>query len=484
MSSRKNKKIPPSKKNSPNNAPSKKNSPNNAPSKNILPNNTPSNNISPNNAPSNNIDPLTAFAPNRNLRSASRKVQKQPVLPSNNNKDDNNNGSVLNNTSNINRKASRSESSGLSGRTSSESINRTLSTSTSGFKNVFVLINDEEQEHHSKRKSSVDINNITKLPRLNEKDVNLLCKALQYSKSAYEEAIAAKEAAIRTELAINEFIKEWKNTSEEKVDYNDNKDPGKKKVFWYSNTLVKSCNDLFQTDKNPTDESMREAIYTALVNEHPDEVEKIEKTKDGWFRYWTEVLQSPARYEFRIKRANYVRKIKNATMNVFGKVFIGDYPGHKASPSEVLAWKTSKNARWAYENLWNGVDESGNDPCDTYISCITKEVLKSNERTSNNCLFIIAIVDLMFDPNIQTTVLSGESIIKCMAEKAKANEDMELQQKSNELDDEEAENENVENDEIAKDRNADDENADDENVDDENADDENAEDENAEDVDI
>ncbi|GBC12294.1 uncharacterized protein OCT59_025994 [Rhizophagus irregularis] len=460
MSSRKNKKIPPSKKNSPNNAPSKKNSPNNAPSKNILPNNTPSNNISPNNAPSNNIDSLTAFAPNRNLQSASRKVQKQPVLPSNNNKDDNNNGSVLNNTSNINRKASRSESSGLSGRTSSESINRTLSTSTSGFKDVFVLINDEEQEHHSKRKSSVDINNITKLPRLNEKDVNLLCKALQYSKSVYKEAIAAKEAAIRTELAINEFIKEWKNTSEEKVDYNDNKNLGKKKVFWYSNTLVKSCNDLFQTDKNPTDESMREAIYTALVNEHPDEVEKIEKTKDGWFRYWTEVLQSPARYKFHIKRANYVQKIKNATMNVFGKVFIGDY-----------------------------LDESGNDPCDTYISRITKEVLKSNERTSNNCLFIIAIVDLMFDPNIQTTVLSGESIIKCMAEKAKANEDMELQQKSNELDDEEAENENVENDEIAKDRNADDENADDENaddenVDDENADDENAEDENAEDVDI
>jgi hypothetical protein len=171
-------------------------------------------------------------------------------------------------------------------------------------------------------------------------------------------------------------------------------------------------------------------------------------------------------------------------MNVFGKVFIGDYPGHKASPSEVLAWKTSKNARWAYENLWNGIDESGNDPCDTYINRITKEVLKSNERTSNNCLFIIAIVDLMFDPNIQTTVLSGESIIKCMAEKAKANEDMELQQKSNELDDEEAENENVENDEIAKDRNADDENADDENADYENADDENAEDENAEDVDI
>ncbi|RGB23259.1 hypothetical protein C1646_774783 [Rhizophagus diaphanus] len=270
-------------------------------------------------------------------------VQKQPVLPSNNNKYDNNNGSVLNNTSNINHKASRSESSGLSGRTSSKFINRTLSTSTSGFKDVFVLINDEEQEHHSKE------------------------RALQYSKNAYEEAIVAKEVTIRMELAINEFIKEWKNTSEEKVDYNDNKDLGKKKCFG-TNTLVKSCNDLFQTDKNPTDESMRKAIYTALVNEHLDEVEKIEKTKDGWFRYWTEVLQSPVTC-------------------------------HKASPSEVLAWKISKNARWTYKNLWNGVDESGNDPCDTYISRITKKVLKSNERTSNNCLFIIAIVDLMFDPN-------------------------------------------------------------------------------------
>ena len=169
-------------------------------------------------------------------------------------------------------------------------------------------------------------------------------------------------------------------------------------------------------------------------------------------------------------------------MNVFGKVFIGDYPGHKASPSEVLAWKTSKNAKWAYENLWNGVDESGNDPCDTYISRITKEVLKSNERTSNNCLFIIAIVDLMFDPSVQTTVLSGESIIKRMDKKANANaneQDMELQWKSNELDDEQAENENVENDEISKDRNAEDENAEDENAEDENAD-ENAEDENAE----
>jgi hypothetical protein len=56
--------------------------------------------------------------------------------------------------------------------------------------------------------------------------------------------------------------------------------------------LIKACNDLFQNDKNPTDDSMREAIYTALVNAHPDQIEKIERVKDGWFKYWTEVLQT------------------------------------------------------------------------------------------------------------------------------------------------------------------------------------------------
>ena len=34
-------------------------------------------------------------------------------------------------------------------------------------------------------------------------------------------------------------------------------------------------------------------------------------------------------------------------MNVFGKAFIGVYPGYKAISSEVLEWKTSKNVKWA-----------------------------------------------------------------------------------------------------------------------------------------
>ena len=41
---------------------------------------------------------------------------------------------------------------------------------------------------------------------------------------------------------------------------------------------------------------MREAIYNALVNKDSDEIEKIENTKDEWFRYWTEVLQTKVIY--------------------------------------------------------------------------------------------------------------------------------------------------------------------------------------------
>jgi hypothetical protein len=69
-------------------------------------------------------------------------VQKQTVSLSKNNKDIcNNNGLTLNNTSNRNRRVSTSESSGSSGRTPFEPINRMLFTSTSGFK-VNVIIND------------------------------------------------------------------------------------------------------------------------------------------------------------------------------------------------------------------------------------------------------------------------------------------------------------------------------------------------------
>ena len=109
---------------------------------------------------------------------------------------------------------------------------------------------------------------------------------------------------------------------------------------------------------------------------------------------------------------------------MFGKAFIGKFPGSRAPSSEVMKWKSAKNVKWAHENLWNCVNTDGDDhdPNDTYINRITKEILKDNEFTTNNCLFIVAIVDLMFDTSIQSTTLSGELITQCMAKKAKDTE--------------------------------------------------------------
>ena len=158
-------------------------------------------------------------------------------------------------------------------------------------------------------------------------------------------------------------------------------------------------------------------------------------------------LNIQARYEFRVKCAGYVRCVKNAIINVFGKAFIGNCPGHKATTSDILTWKRSKNVRWVYENLWCSINKDGDNPNDTYINRITNEVLKEDERTFDNCLFVIAIVDLMFDLNVQTTTLSSEEITKRMAKKLNEQEEMtELDNNEDNVEDNNAEDGNAEDD--------------------------------------
>ena len=77
------------------------------------------------------------------------------------------------------------------------------------------------------------------VPRLNEKDAETLNKALYYSKMAYEKAIAAKESSLRTENAINEFIK-----SQSHYDNNEHSNREvkgyhtKKKHYWYTVSVI------------------------------------------------------------------------------------------------------------------------------------------------------------------------------------------------------------------------------------------------------
>ena len=67
---------------------------------------------------------------------------------------------------------------------------------------------------------------------------------MEYSKNAYKEAMEAKEAAIRTELAVKEFIKESSsNISEEGINNVDDAQPvkyhTKKQKFWYSVSYIR-----------------------------------------------------------------------------------------------------------------------------------------------------------------------------------------------------------------------------------------------------
>ena len=77
------------------------------------------------------------------------------------------------------------------------------------------------------------------VPRLNEKDAETLNKALYYSKKAYEEAIAAKESSLRTENAINEFIKSQSHNDNN--EHSNGKVKGyhtKKKYYWYTVSVI------------------------------------------------------------------------------------------------------------------------------------------------------------------------------------------------------------------------------------------------------
>ena len=74
------------------------------------------------------------------------------------------------------------------------------------------------------------------VPRLHDKDSDVLNRALFYSKKAYEEAHAAKESSIRIETTINNFIKEQldKQTENSDTSQSRTKSSNKKQHFWYN----------------------------------------------------------------------------------------------------------------------------------------------------------------------------------------------------------------------------------------------------------
>ncbi|CAG8633836.1 9140_t:CDS:2 [Funneliformis caledonium] len=330
-------------------------------------------------------DPLATFIPvkNRQTRENNKKSQKysgqqnhekqvisvdidiSPLLNEESNKESSDKSEPIVNTSKVIAKKKSSISKVFASTISISKIND----------DSIVMIEDQVTP---KRKG--DFNNKdtkSKMIRLDEKDLNLLMKALKYSQKTYVASLKVKEAAIRTETALNEYIRDRSSQDEDSNKITESGKTSQKKTFWYSIL---------------TNEEMRDFIYFALIDTHPDEVDKLENSKGGWINYWIEVLQSTMRNEIRY------------------------FSRYKAATDDVIAWKTSQSTKWASENLWNKVEENG-DESDTYMNCITKEVLKKDERTTHSCAFVVAVVDLMFDSSIQTTILSGELITRRIKER-------------------------------------------------------------------
>jgi len=128
-----------------------------------------------------------------------------------------------------------------------------------------------------------------------------------------------------------------------------------------------------------------------------------------------------------------VRKIKAAMVNVFGKVVIGDAPGQKATKEEVVSWKTSPAMIEAKKNLWQPVDTAEDaDPHDTYIRRIMNNAWK-NDRSKINQEFAIAVIDMMFDPAITTTSLTGDEIEGRMQARAEQLQKMAMEEDPEEV---------------------------------------------------
>ena len=68
-------------------------------------------------------------------------------------------------------------------------------------------------------------------------DSELLNKALDYSKKAYEEALQAKEASLRVENALADFIQSIQNNHSETSNV-DSKGHNKKVRLWYTVGII------------------------------------------------------------------------------------------------------------------------------------------------------------------------------------------------------------------------------------------------------
>ena len=111
----------------------------------------------------------------------------------------------------------------------------------------------------------------------------------------------------------------------------------------------------------------------------------------------------------RTKKGYYIRRVKESLWSVFGFNRIKPF-GDNLSKEEIKAWKTSKEVKAVYGDLYR--PSVPDDPSsDLYIALIIKSVFSSEkELTQKNAVWAQAVLESIFDVRYLSTKIDNDVI--------------------------------------------------------------------------
>jgi hypothetical protein len=111
----------------------------------------------------------------------------------------------------------------------------------------------------------------------------------------------------------------------------------------------------------------------------------------------------------RTKKGYYIRRVKDSLWSVFGFNRIKPF-GDNLSKEEIKAWKTSKEVKAVYDDLYS--PSVPDDPSsDTYAALIIRSVFPSDkEVTQENAVWTQSVLESIFDVEYLSTKIDNDVI--------------------------------------------------------------------------
>ena len=111
----------------------------------------------------------------------------------------------------------------------------------------------------------------------------------------------------------------------------------------------------------------------------------------------------------RTKKEYYIRRVKESLWSVFGFNRIKPF-GDNFSKEEIKAWKTSKEVKAVYDDLYS--PSVPDDPSsDTYAVLIIRSVFPSEkEITQENAVWTQSVLESIFDVEYLSTKIDNDVI--------------------------------------------------------------------------